>query len=86
MGGVELLEIVIAGAFGTFRFDLHKLFFDFICLMDFSHTFLFHFESLFLPTGMGEVVRINGGRSGRDIDSFLLYFIPSLLPSTSFSQ
>ena len=53
MGGVELLEIIVTGAFGTFRFDLHKLLFYLICLVDFTHAFLLDFEGFFLSTGMG---------------------------------
>ena len=86
MGGVELLEIVVAGAFGTFRFYLHKLLFYLICLMYFSHAFLFHFEGFFFSAGMGEVVGVDRSGSRRNINSFLLDFIPSFLPAASFCQ
>lgn len=37
----KLIEILITAAFNAFGFNLHKLFFDFIGLVDFGNAILF---------------------------------------------
>lgn len=84
--GAEILEILVAGARRTFRFDLHELLFDLIRLVDLVVALSLNLGSQILHLYPRKVVRRFNYLPLLHFHSFLVELVPSLLPPSPFLQ